>query len=149
MAVLSGSSSAEVTASIERCWALVADVADAPSWQNGLERVDVLERDERGRALIADTVNDAKLFKVSCRVRFIYDEPRRLSFTQVQSDDLDSMQGTWELEAIDAGLTRVTYTLEVDPGPVGMLARPLVRLIRPLVVGDRARELVAALARPA
>ncbi len=147
MPVLSGSSSAEAHAPIERCWALLADVAVAPSWQRGLEQVDVLERDERGRALVADTINDAKLFKVRCRVRFSYDEPRRLSFIQVQSDDLDSMQGRWELEAIDAGRTRVTYTLEVDPGPVGALARPLVRLIRPLVVSDRAQELAAAIAQ--
>ena len=45
------------------------------------------------------------------------------------------MEGSWELEAIRAERTRATYTLAVDPGPVGFLARPLERALRPLVVG--------------
>jgi len=131
---------------IERCWALVEDVLSAPQWQRGLERLEVVERDQRGRPLLCDTISDAKITKVRCRVRFDYQPPRRLSWVQVQSDDLDSMEGSWELEDLGAGRTRVTYALAVDPGPIGFLARPLERLIRPLVLGGRAEELATALA---
>jgi hypothetical protein len=34
----------------------------------------------------------------------------------------------------------------VDPGPIGFLARPLERAIRPLVMGHQADELAAVLA---
>jgi uncharacterized membrane protein len=146
MSVLTGSCSAEVESAIERCWALVADIERAPQWQRTLERVEVAQRDEQGRALICDTVSDAKLTKVHCRIRLSYEAPRRLRWTQVQSDDLDSMEGSWELEALGPSRTRATYTLAVDPGPIGLLARPLERIIRQLVIGQQADELARALA---
>jgi uncharacterized protein YndB with AHSA1/START domain len=146
MTLLKGSSSADIDASIERCWAVVADVADSPRWQNGLEQVDVVERDEAGRAVICDTVNDAKFTKVRCRVRISYDPPHRLTFTRVASDDVDELEASWELEELGPGRIRATYSLAVDPGPVGMLARPLERALRPIVVGRRAEELARAVA---
>jgi uncharacterized membrane protein len=146
MPVLTASSWAEIDAPIDRCWALVEDVVSAPQWQRGLERVEVLERDDAGRPLVCDTISDARITKVRCRVRFAYDQPRRLAWSQVQSDDLDSMQGSWELEDLGDGRTKATYALAVDPGPIGPFARPLERLLRPLVVGGRAQELARALA---
>ena len=147
MAVLHGSSSAETELGIERCWALAEDVERSPEWQQGLERLEVIERDAEGRPLVCDTVNDAKFTKVRCRVRFTYEPPRRVSFSMVSSEDLDAMDGSWELEPLAGDATRVTYSLAVDPGPIGRLARPLERLIRPLVVGRRAEEFVKELAR--
>lgn len=141
MTLLSGSSTADIAAPIERCWAVVAALEDAPRWQGGLDRVDVVERDGEGRPLVCDTVNDAKFTKVRCRVRVTYEPPRRLTFTRVQSDDVDALEGAWELEDLGGGRTRATYRLTVDPGPVPLLARPLVNALRPLVLGRRAQEL--------
>jgi len=146
MAVLTGSCSAEVEFAIEDCWALVADIERAPEWQRTLEHVEVVQRDEQGRALICDTVSDAKVTKVRCRIRMSYEAPRRLRWTQVRSDDLDSMDGSWELEELGPARTRATYSLAVDPGRIGVLARPLERMIRPLVIGQQADELARALA---
>jgi uncharacterized protein YndB with AHSA1/START domain len=146
MTLLTGSSSAEIDAPIDRCWAVVEDVAASPRWQNGLDRVDVVERDDAGRPLVCDIVNDAKFTKVRVRVRVSYDPPRRLSFTRVESDDVDQLDASWELEELGPSRTRATYSLAVDPGHVGMLARPLERALRPLVVGRRAEELARAVA---
>jgi uncharacterized protein YndB with AHSA1/START domain len=146
MTLLTGSSSAEIDATIERCWAVVQDLAKAPQWQGGLERVEVLERDGEGRPLVCDTLSDAKFTKVHCRVRLTYDPPHRLTFTRVRSDDVDEMEGSWELKELPGGRTRATYQLAVDPGHVGLLARPLERALRPLLVGGRAKELAAAVA---
>ncbi len=143
MTLLRGTSSAEVAAGIERCWALVEDVARAPEWQQGLELL-VVERDQQGRALICDTVSDARVTKVHCRVAMSYEAPYRLSWVRVESEDIDVLEGSWELEEIAEGRTRATYRLSVDPGPVGLLARPLERALRPLVVGRRADELARA-----
>lgn len=146
MTLIKGSCSAELPASHERCWAVVADIERAPEWQRTLTAVEVVERDSEGRPLICDTVTDAKLMKVRCRVRIDYEPPRRLAFELVESDDLDAMEGGWELTALGPQRTRATYTLAVDPGPIGFLARPLERAIRPLVMGHQADELAAVLA---
>jgi hypothetical protein len=143
---LSGSCSAEVEFALERCWELVADIERAPRWQRTLRSVEVIERDELGRPLICDTVSDAKMFAIHCRIRLAYDRPHRLGFSRVQSDDVDLMEGAWELEPLGPALTRATYSLAIDPGPIGVLARPLERAIRPIVMGHQARELAEALA---
>jgi ribosome-associated toxin RatA of RatAB toxin-antitoxin module len=145
MTLLSGSSQAEISAGLARCWAVVQDVASWPDWQHGVERIEVIERDEEGRPALCDTVVDAKFTKVRCRVRVSYDAPHRLTFTRAESDDVDEMEGSWELQ--DAGgRTHVVYTLAVDPGHVGFMARPLEKALRPLVVGRRADELAREVA---
>ena len=146
MTLLRGTSSTEIDAPIDRCWAVVQEVADSPRWQNGLDSVVVVERDDAGRALVCDVVNDAKFTKVRARVRASYDPPHRLTFTRVASDDVDELEASWELEELGPDRTRATYSLSVDPGPVGMLARPLERALRPMVVGRRAEELARAVA---
>jgi uncharacterized membrane protein len=139
--VITGSSSTEVDAPIERCWALVEDVPIAPEWQGGLERMDVLERDADGRALVCDAISDAKLRKVRTRVRFTYEGPTRLSWKMIEGE-LESMEGSWELEDLGGDRTRVTYALAVDPGPVGRLVRgPIERVARAMLVSGRAKEL--------
>jgi hypothetical protein len=145
MSLLRGSSSADIPASIERCWAVVADLPRAPEWQQGLEEVTVVERDPEGRPLVCDTVTDAKFTKVRARVRISYDEPNRFAFTRI-SGDAQAMEGSWDLEALGPDRTRATYTLAVDPGKVGLLARPLEKALRPLVVGGRPQELAREVA---
>jgi ribosome-associated toxin RatA of RatAB toxin-antitoxin module len=141
MSVITGSSSAVLDAPIERCWALVEDVAIAPEWQGGLEWMDVVERDAQGRPLVCDTVSDAKLRKVPARVRFTYEGPTRLSWTLIEGE-LESLEGSWELEDLGGGRTRATYALAVDPGPVpGLIRRPIERAARAILVNGRANEL--------
>jgi ribosome-associated toxin RatA of RatAB toxin-antitoxin module len=141
MPVITGSSSTDVDAPIERCWALVEDVPIAPEWQGGLERMDVVERDDEGRALICDAVSDAKLRKVKTRVRFTYEGPTRLSWKMIEGD-LRSMEGSWELEDLGSGRTRITYTVAVDPGPIPSLVRgPIEKAARAILVNGRAQEL--------
>jgi hypothetical protein len=70
-----------------------------------------------------------------------YDPPSTLTFTLVQSDHVDTMDGSWELRDAGLGRTHAVYTLAVDPGPVGFMARALEKALRPIVVGRRAEEL--------
>ena len=141
MPVISGSSSVEVDAPIERCWEVVEDVASAPDWQGGLLQLEVIERDEQERPLVCDTLTDAKVRKVRTRQRFTYEPPDRLSWEMIDGE-LDSMEGYWQLEDLGDGRTRVTYGLAVDPGSVGLLARgPLERAARAILVNPRAKEL--------
>ncbi len=146
MTLLSGSSAGDVSAPIGRCWAVVEDVSRWPQWQQGLERIDVAEQDAQGRSVLCDIVADARITKVRCRVRVSYEPPHRLAFTRVSSDDVDEMEGSWELQAIDDRAAHATYRLAVDPGKVGFMARPLEKALRPIVVGRRAEELAREVA---
>jgi hypothetical protein len=79
-------------------------------------------------------------------VRFEYDPPTGLRWTQVKGD-LKSVDGRWDLEDLGGGRTRATYWIETDLGRVlGMLIRgPLVDLLREMLAGARAGELKRAI----
>jgi ribosome-associated toxin RatA of RatAB toxin-antitoxin module len=142
MANLIGSSTAEIHAPLERVWALVEDVESAPQWQGGLKALRALERDDGGRPIQCETETDAKVRSVKSVVRFTYDGPSRLSWTQ-EKGDLKSVNGSWELEDLGGERTRATYSIDVDLGrTLGMLVRgPVVDLLRQMLAGARAGEL--------
>ncbi len=144
MSRLDGSASAEIAAPLERCYELAADVDTIAEWQDGVTDVDVLERDAEGRVLVAEIHNDAKVRTVKVRVRFSYDEPRGLSWTQ-EKGDLKSLEGSWAFEEAGPGTTRATYALEIDAGRMlGMLVRgPVEDRVRDLMVKARPAQLKA------
>jgi uncharacterized membrane protein len=139
---LGGSASIEIDASIERVWEVVEDVPTAPDWQGGLDAMTVLERDEQGRATLVQTENDIKVRRVKALVRFRYEGPTRLAWSQ-EKGDLKSVEGAWELEDLGGGRTRATYRLDADPGRVlGLVIRGPVELAtRALFVNGRPAEL--------
>ncbi|HEY1509565.1 MAG TPA: SRPBCC family protein [Solirubrobacteraceae bacterium] len=142
MGNLSGSSTAEIDAPIDRVWTLVEDVATAPEWQGGLKSVRVIERDGDGRAVLCESESDAKVRTVKSIVRFSYGGPTELRWTQ-EKGDMKSVDGSWELEDLGGDRTRATYAIEVDLGRMlGMVIRgPLVDLLRSMLAGARAGEL--------
>ncbi len=141
MGVLGGSKSIEVDAPIAACWAVAADVATAPQWQSGLEDMEVLDRDADGRPSRCETTSDAKVKKVRTIVRFTYEEPTRVAWTQ-EKGDLKRLDGAWELEDLGGDRTRVTYVLDADPGSMlGMLIRgPVEGKLRDVMVNGRPAE---------
>jgi ribosome-associated toxin RatA of RatAB toxin-antitoxin module len=146
MPKLSGTSTSEIDAPIDEVWALVEDVEKAPEWQGGMDAMDVLERDDEDRAVLCEAESDAKVRTVKSIVRFDYDPPTALRWTQVKGD-LKSVEGRWDLEELDGGRTRATYWIETDLGRMlGMLVRgPLVDVLRDMLAGARAGELKRAI----
>jgi len=144
MGVLSGSSSAEIDAPLEKVWEIVADVESAPDWQGGMKDLEALEHDAEGRPTLVETAADAKVTTVKTRVRFSYEPPTRLSWTQ-EKGDFKSIDGSWELEDLGDGRTRATYSLTGDTGRVlGMVIRgPVEDKLRDMLVNARAGELKA------
>jgi carbon monoxide dehydrogenase subunit G len=142
MAHMGGTAEAEIEAPIEQVWALVEDVLIAPEWQGGLVSVTALERDAEGRPTLVESVSDIKVRQVKTQVRFSYQPPTRLSWTQ-EKGDLKSVEGSWVLEDLGEGRTRATYNLDGDPGRVlGMLIRgPVEAAARAMLVNARPGEL--------
>ncbi|MET0306783.1 MAG: SRPBCC family protein [Solirubrobacterales bacterium] len=139
---MGGTADAEIEAPIEEVWALVEDVLIAPEWQGGLVSITALERDGERRPTLVESVSDIKVRQVKTQVRFSYDPPTRLSWSQ-EKGDLKSVEGSWVLEDLGEGRTRATYTLDGDPGRVlGMLIRgPVEAAARAMLVNARPGEL--------
>lgn len=142
MATLTGSSTAEIDAPLDQVWAVVEDVESAPQWQGGLKAMRALERDGESHAVLCETETDAKVRSIKTIVRFTYDGPTRLSWSQ-EKGDLKSLDGRWDLEDLGDGRTRATYWIEGELGRMlGLVIRgPLVDLLRDMLAGARANEL--------
>lgn len=144
MGSITGSSTAEIDAPLEEVWAVVEDVLSAPEWQDGLKDMEELERDSEGRVTLVESSNDAKVRTIRSIVRFTYEAPTVLRWSQ-EKGELKSVDGSWELEGLGDGRTRATYRLEVELGRMlGMVIRgPLVDALRGQLVNARAGELKA------
>jgi hypothetical protein len=142
VAHLAGSASSEVDAPLAEVWAVVEDVLSAPEWQGGLDAMTALEHDGQGRPTLVETESDLKVRRVKARVRFRYEGPARLAWTQEQGD-MKSVEGAWELEDLGEQRTRATFTLDADPGRVlGMVIRgPVEAATRAIFVNGRPGEL--------
>jgi carbon monoxide dehydrogenase subunit G len=143
---LTGSSTAEIDAPLERVWELVEDVEKAPDWQGGLKTMRGVERDGDGRAVLCESETDAKVRTIKSTVRFTYDGPTTLSWKQ-EKGELKSVEGSWQLQDLGEGRTRATYSIEVDLGRMlGMMIRgPIVGVLRDMLAGARASELKRAM----
>jgi carbon monoxide dehydrogenase subunit G len=144
MAHMGGKASAEIEAPIDEVWAVVEDVLTAPDWQGGLVAISPLERDDAGRPTLVESESDIKVRHVKTRVRFRYEPPTRLSWTQ-EKGDLKSVEGSWTLEELGTGRTRATYALDCDPGRVlRMVIRgPVESALMAMLVNARPGELKA------
>ena len=142
MGHLGGSASEDIDAPIDRVWQLIEDVESAPEWQGGLDASTALECDEDGRAVVVETESDIKVRRIKARVRFTYEGPSRLSWTQ-EKGEMKSVEGSWELEDLGGGRTRATFNLDADPGRMlGMLIRgPVEAATRAMFVNGRPGEL--------
>ncbi|HEY1285080.1 MAG TPA: SRPBCC family protein [Solirubrobacterales bacterium] len=144
MAHMGGNASVEIEAPVNDVWRAVEDVLTSPDWQGGVVAMSALERDAEKRATLVEIENDIKVRHVKTRVRFHYEPPTVLSWTQ-EKGDLKSVTGSWRLEDLGDERTRATYTLEADPGRVlGMLIRgPVETAVRAMLVNARPGELKA------
>ena len=140
--MINGDRSVEIDAPIERCFDIAADIEGAPKWQGSLKDVEVLSKNADGRAEVVETESDAKVKTVKTRLRFSYDRPTRIEWTQ-EKGDVKSLRGWWALEDLGEGRTRATYALEVDPGRMlGMLLRgPVEGQVKNFLLGGAAEGL--------
>lgn len=132
-----GASSVEIDAPIERCFALVADVDNASSWQRSLRKARVLRQGDDGRPDLVRTEWDALVTTVEVCLRYFYEEPTSIRWVR-ESGDVKSLEGHWKFEDLGDQRTRATFRVAVDPGRVlGMLARgPAEAKVRTHLLND-------------
>ena len=139
MGTISGERSVEIDAPVERCYEIASDIDHAPEWQGSLKDVEVLERDDRKRALVVETESDAKVKTVRSVLRFSYEEPTAIRWVQ-EKGETKSLTGSWTFEDLGDGQTRATYALETEPGRIlGLLLRgPAEAKVRDFLLGNAA-----------
>lgn len=142
MGTIDGSASTEIEAPIGEVYAIAADVEGSPRWQPEIKVAECIERDREGNQALVHMETDAKVRRLGSEIRFSYEEPGRISWVQ-EDGDLKAVEGSWELEDLGDGRTRVTYWLEVDLGrALGLLIRgPLVGVLRGQLVDTMPEKL--------
>ena len=123
MGTIHASHTVEIDAPRERVYEVAADVPGATAWNPAMEKVEVIETDREGRAELVDVEADAMVKKSKGTLRFSYDPPNGLSWTQ-EKGEVKSLDGRWELTELGEDRTRASYILDFDPGRMlGMLLR--------------------------
>jgi uncharacterized membrane protein len=142
MSKVEGSASIEIEAPLAAVYAVAADVEGSPRWQPEIKAAECLERDAEANQVLVHMETDAKVRRLGSDIRFSYEATSRISWVQ-EDGDLKAVQGSWELEDLGDGRTRVTYWLEVDLGrKLGLLIRgPLVGVLRGQLVDTMPEKL--------
>ncbi len=142
MGKLEADRSVEIEAALERCYEIVADLDSTPEWQASMISLEVLERDGHGRAVLVETVSDAKVKQVTSQISFSYHPPDEMRWEQ-ERGELNSLRGSWKLEQLAEERTRATYSLIADTGRIlGILLRgPVEGKVKEFLTKDAAEGL--------
>lgn len=104
-----------VEASVDRCLEVALDVERYPEWAADIKEVEVLARDEQGRA---ERVRfRAAAFGRSTTYTLLYDHagaPELLSWRLEEGDLTRVLDGWYTFVSIDGGDTEVTYHLVAE-----------------------------------
>jgi hypothetical protein len=93
--------------------AVLLDLTAYPSWQNGVERIDIEDTDEQGRPRTTTWSVKALGLKSSHSVRYEYPAPNRFEYHLVHSDVMTRYDFGCEVNANGDGTTEVTLTQEL------------------------------------
>ena len=127
----------EVEAGPAAAFAVTADLERWPEWARDLERVEVLERDDQGRASRARVVVDLFGKEFDAVIAFDYaGAPDQLRFTLVEARKLASLDGSFGFEPGSGG-SRLRYAIKL------VLVKPKAARIERMV----SRKIDTALSR--
>ncbi|OLT43150.1 cyclase [Saccharomonospora sp. CUA-673] len=117
--------SIEVDAAPERIMAVIADLPAYPEWAKAVQQTEVLESDEQGRASQVRFTLDSGPVKDVYTLEYDWaDDGLAVSWHLVKGQMQKAQNGSYALEPLPGGGTRVTYTLSVE------LALPMIGMLR-------------------
>ena len=125
MAVEEQEFSVEVEASQAECFKAILDFERYPEWSSAIQKVAVLERDAQGVGKVVEFRIDMKFKSIRYVLDYRYRKPSQLTWHSVDGD-VESINGAYKFEKIDADRTNVTCRQAISigfwvPGPVRKL----------------------------
>ncbi|MET0469091.1 MAG: SRPBCC family protein [Aeromicrobium sp.] len=122
-----------IEAPAQAVMSVIAAFADYPDWATGMREVTVLATDDSGRPLDVRFVVDSAPIRDTFTLRYDWRDERLVTWSLVPEEAtmLSAMDGSYSLDSVDAGRTRVTYQLAVDLRLplLGMLKRKAEKVI--------------------
>lgn len=106
--------SIEIDAPAMACFDVAADVESYPQWAAGVKEVEILERDDLGRARRAAFVLEGFVKEIAYELVYHYDPPHLMSWRADPSPDIEMLEGSYSFTEED-GVTEVVYALSVLP----------------------------------
>ena len=115
-----------IEARADEVMSVIADFEDYPHWATGMREVTVVRTDDRGRPLDVRFVVDSPPIRDTFTLRYDWRDERLVTWSLVpdEASMLSAMDGSYTLDAVAGGRTRVTYQLVVD------LKLPLLGMLR-------------------
>jgi ribosome-associated toxin RatA of RatAB toxin-antitoxin module len=107
------SDTSTVEAGVETVFEIIIDLEAYPDWVEGMLETEVLEEDEDGRPKRASFRIDARIAEIGYTLEYTYDAPN-LSWTLVEGEMVNQLDGAYELTDLGDGRTKVVYSLEAD-----------------------------------
>jgi len=103
-----------VKATPQRCYEVATDFDTYPEWSEDIKKVDVIERDDQGRATLVRFFAEALGRSTAYSLRYDYtNAPSRVSWQLVEGDIERRLDGEYFFEPVD-DRTELTYHLTVE-----------------------------------
>lgn len=121
-----------VDAAPEQIMEVIGDFPSYPTWAASVKSAEVTESDENGWAQTVDFVLDAGVLKDRYTLAYDWDSyPEQVSWNLVKGSMQKAQQGSYVLQDLGDGSTKVTYTLSVDLAipMIGMMKRKAEKVI--------------------
>lgn len=124
------SDSIVVEAQPDVVWDVIADFDRYPEWNDEISTVEVLDTDDQGWGTKVRYTIDAGVISATVVLAYAYTDTT-MTWWLVEGDKVRKNDGTYTLEALADGTTRVIYELEVEPviKLPGMMKRQAARRI--------------------
>lgn len=101
-----------IEATADQVMEVVLDLEAYPDWAEGMKQVEITERDDQGRPVLARFVVDARVAEIDYVLRYDHGG-EDLTWTLEQGEVVRQLDGRYQLSERD-GVTDVEYSLEVD-----------------------------------
>ena len=125
-----------VAAGPEACAAVAADVSGFHHWAPGVVSAVSVDRDDKGRAVVADLVIEAGGRSVTCRIALTH-ESDSVSWRLLESDLLNLLEGEGSFQELGPDRTEARWSITVEslaPVPPFVSRRNEAALRRALTV---------------